>query len=90
MAATVEMDRAGRLVIPKRIRESLHLRPGSALQIELRGDEIILSPQEPARGLYEEDGLLIYDCGVPLSARDVNRWVQEERERRTQHILASQ
>lgn len=44
MASTLSIDKAGRIVIPKAIREKLHLEPGSTLQAEVVGDRIELSP----------------------------------------------
>lgn len=44
MATTLSIDKAGRIVIPKAIREKLHLEPGRTLLPEVVGDRIELSP----------------------------------------------
>jgi AbrB family looped-hinge helix DNA binding protein len=44
MATTLSIDKAGRIVIPKAIREKLHLEPGRTLLAEVVGDRIELSP----------------------------------------------
>ena len=36
------IDAAGRLVVPKALREQFHLTPGSELEIEPTGDGIII------------------------------------------------
>jgi AbrB family looped-hinge helix DNA binding protein len=43
MTTTLTVDKAGRVVIPKRIREEMHLREGSRLRLELRGDRLELT-----------------------------------------------
>jgi AbrB family looped-hinge helix DNA binding protein len=42
MKSTITLDKAGRVVIPKGIREKMHLRDGSRLRVELVGDRIEL------------------------------------------------
>ena len=43
MAITI--DKYGRVLIPKEIREKMGLRPGATLHITVRGDEIVLKPR---------------------------------------------
>jgi len=40
---TLMSDR-GQVVIPKKIRETIHLHKGDELEIEVRGDAIVLKP----------------------------------------------
>ncbi len=47
MTATITIDAAGRCVLPKSIRERLHLSAGAKLKAELIADKIELTP-EPA------------------------------------------
>jgi len=44
MTATTIVDKAGRCVLPKRIRERMHLQEGSRLRLELTGDTLELTP----------------------------------------------
>jgi AbrB family looped-hinge helix DNA binding protein len=39
MTATITIDSSGRLVLPKAMRNALHLRPGSKLRAEIIGDK---------------------------------------------------
>src|ERR1700680_3268378 len=58
MTATVMIDKAGRLVLPKPIRERMHLRAGSQLKAEIVGDKIELSQETPAAKIVrKKDGL---------------------------------
>jgi len=48
MTVKVTLGVAGRIVLPKPLRDELHLAPGDALELESSGEEITL---RPARGL---------------------------------------
>ena len=59
MNAIVEIDKAGRIVVPKKMRDALHLTPGTRLRVERSGDRLVL---EPSSG----DAQLLIRGGVPL------------------------
>ncbi len=40
MNSRLVMDKAGRVTIPKPLREELHLEPGDALEMESAGEQI--------------------------------------------------
>ena len=44
MNARLTLDSAGRVVIPKGLREELHLQPGDELDLETAGEQITLRP----------------------------------------------
>ena len=58
-SVTVTIDKAGRLVLPKAMRDALHLKPGSSLEVERRDDELILRTPQP-------DAEIIYKNGIPV------------------------
>lgn len=41
---TVTVSSKGQIVVPKRIRDALRLKPGMRLQVELQGDRLVLKP----------------------------------------------
>lgn len=47
MDATLVMDKAGRVVLPKPIRERMQLRTGARLRLEIVGDTLELTPEVP-------------------------------------------
>lgn len=53
---TVEIDKAGRIVVPKKLRDAMHLVPGTQLQLEQRGNTLILEPELPQARLVIENG----------------------------------
>ncbi len=77
MTAMLTVDRAGRVVIPKRIREKMHLREGSRLRAELVGDRLEISP-EPAEVQIEWRGKRRVIVG--WEGFDAAKAVQEARE----------
>ncbi len=55
MTTTLTVDKAGRVVIPKPIREKMHLQEGSRLRVELVGDRLELT-HEPSEVQLERRG----------------------------------
>lgn len=90
MNTIVEIDKAGRIVVPKKLRDALHLVPGTRLSIERSGDRLTLMPSSIAAQLVIEDGVpLIFPAdqsNVPvLTAEMVTELIEQgrlERERR--------
>ena len=54
MSTTVEIDKAGRVVVPKKFRDALHLTPGTRLKIDRTGDTLTL---ERHKRIMEGSGL---------------------------------
>jgi AbrB family looped-hinge helix DNA binding protein len=44
LTTKLTLDKAGRVVIPKPLRDELNLGPGDALQLETEGEQITLRP----------------------------------------------
>jgi len=86
MNTTVEIDKAGRLVVPKKVRDAVGLRAGSSIDIEVRGEEVILRSHRQGKGLYNDRGLWVYDSGAPLTNDDITARINEDRERRIRFI----
>jgi AbrB family looped-hinge helix DNA binding protein len=84
MTAKLTLDRAGRIVIPKPLRDDLQLGPGDALQLEAIGEEIRLRPVRGAVPLQKERGIWVFRTGHPLPASVTDgtlRKIREERDR---------
>jgi AbrB family looped-hinge helix DNA binding protein len=78
------MDRAGRLVLPKPVREQLQLEPGQSLELESFEDHIVLRPARGNASMYKKQGVWVFRAGAPLKAsvvRETIRRVRKERER---------
>lgn len=73
----VSMDRAGRVVIPKELREQLDLGPDPTFTLELEGGTLRLTPaRRPGRTVEEVDGwpVLTASSGLRTTDLDVQRW----------------
>ena len=81
----VSLDKAGRIVVPKPIREALQLRVGEPLKIEQRDDEIVIR-RDDAVHLEQIDGLWVICGGPKIDQTDVNDLITEMREQRMREI----
>jgi len=55
-----KVDRFGRIVVPKEIRDRHGLVPGSEVEIEETADTILLRLLNDLPGLVEKQGLLVF------------------------------
>jgi AbrB family looped-hinge helix DNA binding protein len=79
----VTIDRAGRVVIPKQLRDELGLSPDTPLEIEAVAGHLELSaPQQPPRVAEGPNGPVVARTGTPISDEDVRRVLEAARERR--------
>jgi AbrB family looped-hinge helix DNA binding protein len=76
------IDKAGRIVIPKPLREQLHLEPGDALEMETAGEQITLRPVRGKAPLRKEHGVWVFHTGQSLSASATEELLQGIREER--------
>lgn len=56
----VQIDQAGRVVLPKRLRERFRLRGGDTLAIAVRGDAIEMRPVQASGQLKRVNGVLVF------------------------------
>ena len=85
MITTISIDKAGRIVLPKPVRDELQLVPGDSLEVESSEDRVILRPARGGGRMRKERGMWVFDSGEPLSADVVTktlRKVRDERDRR--------
>ena len=80
------LDRFGRIVIPKKIRDDFNLRAGSQLRIEESEKSIVLKPVDEEPNLHLKDGVLVFS-GIPLD--DLDEALVKHREERIRRIVKS-
>jgi len=61
MKTEIQMDKAGRVVLPKQIRQRFHLLSGDKLSLELIPDGVILHASIARPSLSEKHGLLVHE-----------------------------
>lgn len=82
----VTIDRAGRVVIPKEIRDELRLEPGDTLAFVTGEDSVTLRPLHTHSPLQKERGVWVFRGGKPLSLDEASAIVREARERRNRDV----
>jgi len=85
MTTTLTIDKAGRIVLPKPVRDELQLSPGDSLEVDSSEERVILRPVRGTGRVYKKQGVWVFDSGEPLDADVVNKTIRrgrEERERR--------
>jgi AbrB family looped-hinge helix DNA binding protein len=66
MNTTITVDKAGRIVLPKPVRDKLQLQAGDSLELETSGEEITLRPVRAKMRLQRVDGMWVFDTDEPL------------------------
>lgn len=79
MKETIQIDRAGRVVLPKPLRQRFRLHGGDLLTLEIKGDAIELRPAKSAATLKRVNGVLVHNGGGKLPNRDLVAEAREER-----------
>lgn len=87
MNTTLTVDKAGRVVLPKPVRDELQLAAGDSLELESSEDRIVLRPVRGTAGLRRKQGIWVFRTGQPISAESVNKTIRQLREERIQQVL---
>ena len=87
MNTRLTIDSAGRVVLPKPLRDELDLGPGDSLELESTGEKITLRPVRSSPPLAKEQGVWVFRTGQPLSATDTDDMLRQVREERDQQNL---
>lgn len=71
MPMETTIDSAGRIVVPKQLRERLGLEAGATVDISLYGDGLHIAPAGRTARLEERDGHLVAVSDTPVTDDDV-------------------
>ena len=82
MSTRLIIDKAGRVVIPRPVREELQLAAGDALELESAGEQITLRPVRGTSPLTKEHGVWVFRAGQPLAAIATDKMLQQIRAER--------
>ncbi len=82
MKSQLILDKAGRIVIPKPLRDALNLEPGDALELERSGERITLRPVRGTGPLAKEQGVWVFRTGHPVTAAATDEILQRIRDER--------
>jgi AbrB family looped-hinge helix DNA binding protein len=80
MSMNVQMDTAGRVVLPKKVRERFRLQGGDTLALEIKGDAIQLRPEQRGGRLARVNGVLVLVGATSIpEGKDLVSELREER-----------
>ena len=82
----ITIDRAGRLVVPKSLRERFNLVVGTELEIEVSGECLQLRKVGAEPALVKKKGILVHHGG-PRVNLDVAAFIRAERESRSRRMV---
>ena len=80
------IDKSGRIVFPKPLRERLGLKPGTELEVREQSDGVLLRKVEEQPALVKIDGLWVHR-GIAQPGANWDRVVEEIREERLESIM---
>ncbi len=86
MNATVEIDKAGRIVVPKKLRDELQLVAGTRLRIERSGDRLVVEPLFSEPQLVMKDGMWVVSGGQ-ITEADISELIRQGYAERMERIL---
>ena len=82
MNATLTLDKAGRVVIPKALRDALRLEAGDELALSAEGDSFTLRPIRVAARLKGNHGIWVFGGKESITAAETDAVMSEIREQR--------
>ena len=81
----ITIDRAGRVVVPKTLRDRFNLTAGTELEIKAVGDGLTLRRMGAETSLVRKHGILVHHGGA-RAALDVGEFIRAEREARIRRL----
>ncbi|MGH7840973.1 MAG: AbrB/MazE/SpoVT family DNA-binding domain-containing protein [Candidatus Binataceae bacterium] len=82
----LRIDKSGRIVVPKPLRQRLGLEPGTELELVDQQGSVLLRPVEERPALVKLDGLWVHQ-GVSEPGANWDRVIDDAREERIVAIL---
>jgi len=81
---TIQIDKAGRVVLPKPIRDQFNLLPGDKLRLSVEGNGFRLEPADAGGELVRKGSVLVFTGAFaePITTANVNELIEQERESR--------
>jgi AbrB family looped-hinge helix DNA binding protein len=85
--STVQIDKAGRVVIPRDVREELAITAGDLLEITVRHGEVALRPQRERRGFIRRGKALVFSSGTDdvLTSEMAQKVLEQVRHERSEN-----
>jgi AbrB family looped-hinge helix DNA binding protein len=87
MNTILTLDKAGRIVLPKPLRDEFQLSAGDSLELESSEERIVLRPARGRGQMKKESGVWVFDPGEALSEETVRKTMRKVRDQRGRKAL---
>lgn len=86
----VPIDQAGRLVLPKEVRQELAIKPGDTLKVSIYGSSVMLTPNKETTGFIRKGHALVFSTmgEEAFGQEEVVEAIKEARAERDEQSLA--
>jgi AbrB family looped-hinge helix DNA binding protein len=81
----VTIDKAGRIVLPKPLRDELQISPGDTLDLSVEGEQVTLRPRRSVSPLQKKQGVWVFSTGKPMISDEAAETLRKVREQRDRH-----
>ena len=88
MSITITLGKAGRLVVPKIIRDTLGLHEGSRLKLEVQGGKLQAVPEPDPVGIELKDGFPVIRGGPSLKGGAIVQAIKADRDSRDERVAS--
>jgi AbrB family looped-hinge helix DNA binding protein len=79
---TLKIDKAGRVILPKPVRDRLGLHAGSDLEIQETPDGVVLRPADRRPSMVKKGSFWVHTGELP-PGYDILKAIDDDREERT-------
>jgi AbrB family looped-hinge helix DNA binding protein len=83
------LDNAGRVVLPKPVRDQMQLHAGDSLELESSEDRIVLRLRRRGVRLHRKQGVWVLSTGRPISAEATDKALREMRDERELRFMGN-
>ncbi len=78
------LDKFGRVIIPKKIREHLGISSGTTLNISEDGTRIVIEPVQEKEPVIDKNGILVFTGKLDSK---MGEFIQDDRNQRIKKLL---
>ncbi len=78
----VKVDKFGRTLIPKKVRQAMGLRPGAELKLDFTDQQITLTRQGPRGRIIYRNGRPLWSGNGPTEPHDIVKFIEDMRNER--------
>lgn len=82
MHKTITLDSAGRVLVPKALREALNLSAGDQMELQAEGETLTLRPIRTTSRLRKKHGMWAFSGSGRMTTEDTNKVLEDIRKQR--------